>query len=150
MTKVLQKSQLLCLIFEHKFEGTFPFLGMICSPPGGKDLNFFQNLSGQKFISITYPNLSQKRLQATILKYRDVYSARRLKLWSSHGQQGPETHSFLESQKKPQCPHPTPISTSEKPLLPSRVITREWIKYQWPGSQGQHSEFQVFLVSMSV
>ena len=55
MAKVLQKSQLLCLIFDHKFEGTFPFLGMICSPPGGKDLNFFQNLSGQ--------NLSASRIQ---------------------------------------------------------------------------------------
>ena len=48
----------------------------------------------------------------------------------------------------PSCSHerghnvltPPPGFRSEKPLLPSPVITSGWIKRLWPDSQGQHSE----------
>ena len=118
--------------------GAFPFLGTICTPPRGKDLNnFFQNRTGHKFIGYSY--LSQKSPQVTILKrccMQRVQVETLIFTWATSAWDSPSCshergHDLLT---------PPPGFRSEKPLLPSPVITSGWIKRLWPDSQGQHSE----------
>ena len=119
--------------------GAFPFLGTICSPPGGQDLNnFFQNLRGHKFIR--YSNLSQKSPQVTILKHCAVCSACRFKLIFTSAAKCLRHSRSLSHERGHNVLTPPPALRSEKPLLPSLAFTSGWIKRLWPDSQGQHSE----------
>lgn len=121
--------------------GAFPFLGTICSPPRGKDLNnFFQTLRGHKFIR--YSNLSQKSPQVTILKHCCMQRVQvQTLIFTSAASAKCRRHSpSLSHERGHNVLTPSPSLRSEKPLLPSLAITSGWIKGLWPDSQGQHSE----------